>query len=219
MRGSSQTSLDQAKAILDSDFAAPTLAQQLSSTLFGLLDALDSAPALGRLLANPNRPVAAKTGVIKQILAEQSPAVVGFAEHLVRARWSHDADLAEAVEQLAVAASLNVITSNDGSLMAFEQAVFDFDRLCAAHCPLRLALADPQAPPAAGRQLVEQLSGLTGVSLSLLQRAVLQRRGRSLAASLLHLGQTTAARRGRLIAQVTAGQPLRDNQLKRLEEL
>ncbi|MCL2788113.1 MAG: F0F1 ATP synthase subunit delta [Micrococcales bacterium] len=221
MRGASGASLAQVERLLADRFASPTAAATVSAELFSLVDALDSSPALLRVLANPNNTSEAKATLIARIMAAHDDGSVAFAQEVAAARWSHDEDLADAVEILAIGAQLTVIEAEPGGLEAFESTVFGFDRLCLTNRDVRLALADPDATQAAREKLFGAIVGesLPPGGLALLKRMTMAGRGRSLPSALLLLSEVSASRRGRLVATVTSGAELSPAQRDRITRL
>ena len=102
MRGTSQASLDGGAGPASSRCSRPRgeQAYTIGEQMFAVVDALDASGALRRSLADPSRPAADKVGararpaVERRSTRRRSTPVAD----LVADRWSHEADLADAVE-------------------------------------------------------------------------------------------------------------------------
>jgi F-type H+-transporting ATPase subunit delta len=200
--------------------AAPPSPTPRADELFALVDVLDTSPAVLRAAANPNRPALAKRTLITALMAGHDPASVAFAAGVAASRWSHDADLADAVELLGIEAMLIAI-EQAGALEDFEDELFALQRFLAGQREVRLALANADATPAARAALAHQIlaDSLTPATMTLVEQVVRAPRHRSLTASILLLEEMSAARRGRMVATVIAGAPLTPAQRDRLAAL
>jgi F-type H+-transporting ATPase subunit delta len=219
MRGASLASLVHARTEADRELAgAPSsVAGARAAELFALVDALDANPAALRALANPNRPAAAKRTMVATMMAGHNPASVDFAASVAAARWSHDRDLADALERLGVEATLAGVEA-DGALERFEDELVAVGRFLASQRDVRLALADADADPSARAALARRLwsASLAPATMTLVERVARAPRGRTPTASLVLLEELSAARRGRAVAGVVVAAPLTDAQTSRL---
>ncbi|MDR1427480.1 MAG: F0F1 ATP synthase subunit delta [Bifidobacteriaceae bacterium] len=222
MRGASLASLTTARTALDRELSGTpsAAAWARSDELFALVDALDATPAALRALANPNRPATAKRTFVSTMMAGHSPDATTFVADLVTARWSHDRDLADGLEQLGIEAALVAIGS-EGQLEAFENQLFAVERFLARERDVRIALSDTDAAASARVGLARRLwaGTLDPIAQMLVERVVRSPRGRSLQASLLLLEAASASRRGRMVATVSAAAPLTTAQTDRLAGL
>src|SRR6478736_9853650 len=124
MRGTSRASL----AAAESRFAPVLRAAGgegllLGEQLFALVDALDSSGSLRRTLTDPSAAAEAKAALVARLLTGADPRVAEAAQGLVRARWSAEDDLADAVEQLAFSAVL-ASAEADGTIEQVQEELF-----------------------------------------------------------------------------------------------
>lgn len=219
MRGTSQASLD---AVLES--FEPVLeragadASTLGVQLYAVVDVLDGSGSLRRALSDPARDGDDKARLVQQLLAGKvDDRVVEVVTAAVRARWSAEADLVDALETVASEAVLASAEHQD-VLAQVEDELFRFDRLLVGHRDLRSALTDRSAEPDARVRLVRTLveGKVAPQTQVLLERAAAAPRGRTLSATTAMLGELAARRRERLVATVTAAVPPSREQLDRL---
>lgn len=222
MRGTSQRSLD---AVLER--VRPVMAAAGSETvalgeqLFAVLDAMDSSSSLRRSLADPSREAADKAGLVRGLLGEQfDERVVDTLVSLVTQRWTADADLAEAIEAMAVEAMLTDAERRD-QLATVEDELFTITRSFIGAREARAALTEPGVSPERRVGLLRAVLGDRGdaVTRALAERATLRPRGRRFVATLTWYGQIAATMRRRLIATVHSGTELEPAQVARLEAL
>ena len=136
MRGISRNSLAEATRRLDDNVLASADAAKhavsLGSELFEVVGLLDREHSLRRWLADQANPVEAKTGLIGQVLeGKVSPSTVIVANDVVSQPWSGARDMTNALERLAVYAT---VTSVEGTrLDELEDELFRFQRLSLIH--------------------------------------------------------------------------------------
>jgi len=218
MRATSRVSLGEAAKRFEPTLAAAgARSSELGEQLFALVDALDSSGSLRRTLTDPSIDGDAKAGLVRTLLAASTPEVVELVASLVRSRWSAEADLAEAVEELGFQAVLASAEAS-GELVRVEDELFRITRALIGQREVRRALFDTTVAAAHRIALVDQiLAGRTApVTALIARRATQSPRGRRFAATLGHVGDLAAARRHRLVASVTAGAELSAAQLERL---
>jgi len=209
MRGASRAS-----------FAA--LREQLGSgangdELFAVTGLLDAEHGLRRALSDPAKPAAEKAAVAHQLLhGKVSAATENLTAAATEQRWGSPSDLSDAVEELAIEATVVGAVSKQ-QLDDLEDDLFRFGRLVAAEPNLRQALAADV--PVAGKQgLVADLlrNKVSAVALTLISQLVAHPRGRSLTVSLELAAGIAAKRREQLIATVRSAGPLNEEQQQRL---
>jgi F-type H+-transporting ATPase subunit delta len=218
VRGSSRASLALAKERLTEVLAGDTDPGQLGDELFAVTGLLDSEAGLRRMLSDPTREVRAKVGLVQRLLSDRIGAqALDLVSALVAERWSEPADLADACEQLAVLAIVEV-AEREGSLDDVEDELFRFGRVVNAEPELRAALSNPFFPADRKRELLNALLGgkVTGPTMRLVTQAAVQPRGRSLDASLDEFAHLAAERRERLVAEVHVAIALTAEQRRRL---
>jgi F-type H+-transporting ATPase subunit delta len=218
VRGSSRASLALAKERLTEILAGGAGPGQLGDEMFAVTGLLDSEPKLRRTLADPTRETRAKEGLVRQLLAGRIGApALELVSALAGERWSEPADLADAAEELAVLAIVEV-AEREGSLDDVEDELFRFGRVVNAEPELRATLSNPFFPADRKRGLLNALLGgkVTGPAMRLVTQAAVQPRGRSLDASLDEFAHLAAERRERLVAEVHVATALTAEQRRRL---
>ena len=218
MRGASRASLADAKERLAALADRTTSAQTLAGELFAVADVLDSQPAVRRALADPASARSARTGLVQTLLGGQVSAnTIELVSAVASAQWAESADLADAIEQLAVQA---IVAEADqaGHLDDLEDDLFRFGRLVGGQAELRAALSNPFAPANAKQDLVTALLGgkVTPQTIQLVTQAALHPRGRSLDRSLEEYARLAAEYRERLVAEVRVASELSAAQRSRL---
>jgi F-type H+-transporting ATPase subunit delta len=219
MQGASRESLKAARETLgaligssDTDLAA------LSDELFSVTALLDHEHPLRRALTDPARDGDARVGLARAVLGEQvSGATADLLAWVVRARWSVPRDLATALELLAVEAQV-AAAERAGRLDDVEDELFRVSRSVAGAPDLRSALSDESAPVESRAALIEDLLGgrTSEETRRLVRQAVVAPRGRTFDRTVETYGQVAAYRRSRLVATVTAVDPLTEEQRRRL---
>jgi F-type H+-transporting ATPase subunit delta len=218
VRGSSRASLALAKERLTETLAGDADPGQLGDDLFAVTGLLDSEAMLRRMLSDPTRPAEAKAGLVRQLLGGRIGApALDLVSALVAGHWSEPADLADACEQLAALAIVEV-AEREGSLDDVEDELFRFGRVVNAEPDLRAALSNPFFPADRKRDLLNALLAgkVTGPTMRLVTQAAVQPRGRTLDASLDEFAQLAAERRERLVAEVHVAIALTAEQRRRL---
>jgi F-type H+-transporting ATPase subunit delta len=219
MQGASRESLKAARethaALIsssDNDLA------RLSDELFSVTSLLDREHPLRRALTDPARDGDARVGLARAVLGEQvGGATADLLAWVVRARWSVPRDLATALELLAVEAQV-AAAERAGRLDEVEDELFRVSRAVAGAPALRTALSDLSAPVESRAALIEGLLGgrTTEETRRLVRQAVVAPRGRTFDRTAEIYGQVAADRRSRLVATVTAVDPLTEEQRGRL---
>jgi F-type H+-transporting ATPase subunit delta len=218
MRGVSRASLAEAKDRLATMAAGSAQPGQLGAELFSVVGLLDAEPPLRRALADASSARDARAGLVAGLLGQRVGAdAVELVSSVVTSSWSVPADLADAIEQLAV---LAVVTEADeaGRLDDLEDDLFRFGRVLGTQPELRAALGNPFAPEDAKRQLVDTLLAdkTSPQTVELVTQAALQPRGRSLDRTLEVYAGLAAQQRERLVAEVRVATELSAGQRRRL---
>jgi F-type H+-transporting ATPase subunit delta len=221
MRGASRVSLIAAKDRLATMAAGSAGLSQLGAELFSVVGLLDSEPPLRRALADSSSARDARAGLVAGLLGDRvSSDTVELVSSVATSPWSTPADLADAIEQLAV---LAVVTQADeaGRLDDLEDDLFRFARVLGTQPELRAALGNPFAPADAKRRLVDSLLAdkSSAQTVELVTQAALQPRGRSLDWQLEEYARLAAEHRERLLAEVRVATDLSDEQRGRLVTL
>ena len=221
--GSSRQSLAALRNSLDGALAGLSSKESsaLSADLFTALAALQSSVGLRRALTDPARDASSKAQLVSELfgksISSQAVSVLGAAAGL---RWSSPADIATAVEQIAVESEV-ASANGDGSLDRAEDELFAFSRLLIQENELRQALNTPQTPVANKVEIVKALfaSKYAPATLSLLTHLVQNLAGRSIESALESFSSAFQARRNRTVAHVRSTVALSDAQRARLTEV
>jgi F-type H+-transporting ATPase subunit delta len=222
MRGASREAVAALATVLSEQTSGADAAalQQTSEQLFAVVSVFAAQGALRRTVSDPALEADAKAGFVDTLfgsqLADRSLQVVSAA---ARQRWSTPRDVVDALEALAVEAALQQADS-EGVLDEVEDELFRLERTIDAQPELRSALTNRNLPGDRKRQLLHRLldGKVTGVTLALVERAVLEPRGRTLERVLDEFTELAAARRQRSLARVTSAIPLTDEQQESLRE-
>jgi F-type H+-transporting ATPase subunit delta len=112
------------------------------------------------------------------------------------------------------------IARAEGTIDEVEDELFRFERIIDGEPRLRAALTDRNLPADRKRDLVHRLldGKAAAVTVSLVERAVLFPRGRTIERVLEEFTAFAAQRRSRLIARVTSAIPLTEEQQDRLSD-
>jgi F-type H+-transporting ATPase subunit delta len=190
----------------------------LSGDLFAVVTMLGGQPSLRRALSDPAATGTAKVHVVDALLGSRlGEAALDLVRESVRSRWSQSRDLIDALEEVAVDASL-ITAQTAGTLDAVEDELFRFDRILDAEPTLRDALTNRSVPTEAKRELLHKLldGKVNTVTYTLIERVILEPRGRTIEGALRELSTLAAKRRQRLIAHVTSAVELTDDEQRDL---
>jgi F-type H+-transporting ATPase subunit delta len=218
MRGASRASLAAVKDRLAEILSADADPAQVGDELFGVAGLLDAEAGLRRVLSDPTRDARAKAGLVRDLLGSRvSRATLDLLSTLVSERWAEPADLANAAEQLAILAIVEM-ADREGKLDELEDELFRFGRVVNAQPELRTALSSPFFPADRKRDLLAALlrGKVTEPTMRLVTQAALQARGRSLDVSLEECARLAAEQRERLVAEVHVAVALSPQQRGRL---
>ncbi|HWB68302.1 MAG TPA: F0F1 ATP synthase subunit delta [Mycobacteriales bacterium] len=180
--------------------------QQLSGELFAVVTLLSDQASLRRALSDPSGGAEAKVAIVDRLLGERLGSLaLDLVREAVRQRWSQPRDLVDALEELAVSAQLAVAEQAD-QLGEVEDELFRFGQILKGSPELRAALTDRNLPAERKSQLLHRLldGRTTAVTLALLERAILEPRGRTLERAIVDLSTLAARRREQLLARVTS---------------
>lgn len=219
MRASSQTALESAAQRWEPILRqAGDRARDYGEQLFGVVDLLESSPALRRALTDPARDGEDKARLVESLLADHADAEVrDLVAGMVRSRWSSEADLPPALEELGVG-SLLAAAEHRGEILTVEDELFKLDRIFATNRDLRSHLMSVDLDAEHREALLDRL--LSGKVLEttrlLVHRAAGRNEGESLLQRIAGIAEMAAARRQLLVAQVTVAAPLTEAQRTRL---
>lgn len=208
---------DQLAGDLDSA-GLTTLAEELGSvvTLFV------NEPALTKHLAEPTDDPAAKVRLFDTLLSDKlGDTTAKLVRTAVSQRWSVEADLVDGIEHLARISYLKR-AEVDGDVDAVEDQLFRFGRVLDAEPRLAALLSDYTTPVDGRIALLDKVldgSGVNGTAAALLAQTIGQLRGEGADEAVVDLAELAVARRGEVVAQVSAAADLSDAQRTRLAEV
>ena len=222
MRASSQAALDAATERWEASLReAGARGRELGSQLFEVADTLTGSGSLRRALTDPARPGEDKAQLVTALFGGKvADEVVDLVAGMVRSRWSQDEDLGHALEDLAL---ISVLASAQeaGRLLEVEEQLFRVERLLAAERELRSTMWRTEIDAGRRADLLDSLiaSRAHEETRVIVRRLVMVPRAGSLTSALRRVGEIAAARRQRLVANVTAAAPLTQAQEARLAQI
>ena len=220
--GSSRQSLTGARAVLDEKLKGLSAADcsAISNDLFAVLVALDSSTGFRRALTDPARDSASKAELISDLFKKSvGAATLALLTSAVSLRWSNPAELADAVEQLAVEAEASAANISD-SLDQVQSEIFSFSKIVLENQDLRQALSNTQDSVVRKQELLKSIFGskFSTFSNALLSHSVEGRRSRSIEKTISAYSHAVTARRNRVNAHVRSSVALSDVQKKKLTD-
>ena len=195
-----------------------TDAAQFSSDLFTVLTVLSSSVGLRRALTDNSRDAESKAELISNLIGKNiADSVKTLFSHAASLRWSNPAEIADAIENLAVE-SASAAADKSGELEKLENQLFDFARVLIANPEFRQALNTASDTDANKVTLLESVvNGKYSLpTINLLKRVVVLRRGRSIDATLATYSHYVSNSRNRLVAHVKTAIALTDSQTSSL---
>jgi F-type H+-transporting ATPase subunit delta len=193
---------------------------QVSDELFAVVSLLTSNGSLRRALSDPAMSSDLKQRLVDNLLtAKVSAPTLALVRLAARSRWSEPRDVVDALEAVAVDAAMTR-AEREEQLDEVEDELFRFERIIDGEPQLRAALTNRNLPADRKQQLVHRLldGKAAPVTVSLVERAVLFPRGRTVERVLDEFTAFAAQRRSRLIARVTSAVPLTEDQQNRLSD-
>jgi len=195
-----------------------TLADELGSVV-GLLIA---EPVLSKHLGEPTEDVDAKLRLVDRLFSDKlDERTAKLLRTAATQRWSKESDLVDGIEHMARLALLKRAEVED-TVDEVEDQLFRFGRTLDAE-PRLTALLSDYTTPAEGRiALLDKVidgSGLNGTAAALLSQTIGQLRGERADEAVVDLAELAVARRGEVVAHVTAAADLTDEQRTRLVEV
>jgi ATP synthase F0 subunit b/ATP synthase F1 delta subunit len=199
--------------------ALTTLAEDLAAVAGVLL----SEPVLNKHLADPTDNVAPKVALAEKLFdGKISAPALDLLKEAAAQRWSAEANLVDAIEHLARLALL-VRADKSGESEAVEDLLFRFGRVLDSESRLTSVLSD-YTTPAEGRvgllrKVLESSGDVNDTAAALLTQTIELLRGERADSAVIDLAELAVARRGEVVAQVTAAAELSDQQRTRLAEV
>ena len=193
----------------------------LSSELVSVAKMLDREIVVTRYLTMPAEDAAPRARLIERLVSGKvSDATLDVLRTAVSERWSANSDLVDAIEHVSRQALLEV-AERDDQVDEVEDQLFRFSRILDAQPRLGILLGD-YAVPVEGRVgllrnvLDAASSGVNPIAVALLSQTVELLRGQPAEESVLFLAEVAVARRGEVVAQVSAAAELTAAQATRL---
>ena len=196
---------------------------RLSDELVAVDGLLQREPILARHLADATGAADAKKQMLQRVLGGQvGSTTLDLLDTAATARWSKTSDLAGA---LAHVSRLSLLTKAEREGQADEVAeqLFRFGRILDSEPQLTTLLGD-YAKPAADRVsllrgVLDRASGANQTATALLTHTVELLHGERADEAVHELAELAVARRGEVVAQVSAAAELSDSQRRRLTEV
>lgn len=207
---------------------AKSLDNQALATLAGELVSvakmLDREIVVTRYLTVPAEDAAPRVRLIERLVSGTvGDPTMEVLRAAVSERWSANADLVDAIEHVSRQALLEV-AERDGQIDEVEDQLFRFSRVLDVQPRLAILLGD-YAVPAEGRvRLLRNVlqsagSAVNQIAVALLSQTVELLRGEPAEEAVLFLAEVAVARRGEVVAHVTAAAGLSAAQRTRLTEV
>ena len=216
--GGSRQSLLAARTALDAAVKGvdAQTASTLSAELFFAADILGSNNSVRRALTDTSRDGAAKSTLIKDLLASKvGTAATGLLTELSALRWSGAKDLVQVIEQLAIEAEATAANIS-GELDRVENEMFVVSKTISNSSELRKAFKS-DAQIAKAQLAADLLKNASSSTTKLVSQMVNSWRGRSIESAFADYQWALAARRNRVIALVRIAAPMSQAQQDRLE--
>jgi F-type H+-transporting ATPase subunit delta len=197
---------------------------RVSAELVAVAKMLDSEIVVTRYLTVPAEDAAPRIRLIERLVSGKvGDATLEVLRAAVSERWSANSDLVDAIEHISRQALLEV-AERENSVDEVEDQLFRFSRVLDAQPRLVILLGD-YAAPAEGRigllrKVLESANiRVNPVTSALLSQTVELLRGEPAEEAVKFLAEVAVARRGEIVAQVSAAAELSDAQRTRLTEV
>lgn len=196
----------------------------LSAELVSVAQMLDREIVVTRYLTVPAEDAGPRVRLIERLVSGKvGDATLDVLRLAVSERWSANSDLVDAIEHVSRQALLEVAERED-RVDDVEDQLFRFSRILEAQPRLGILLGD-YAAPAEGRvallrKVLDSASGrVTPIARALLTQTVELLRGEPAEEAMKVLAEVAVARRGEIVAQVSAAAELSDAQRTRLTDV
>jgi ATP synthase F0 subunit b/ATP synthase F1 delta subunit len=226
MRSASRLSLDAlmkrfseiAKGLDDRGLS--TLADELTS----VAALFERESVVTRYLTLPAEDASPRVRMIERLVSDKvgQPALEVL-KAAVSQRWSTSNDLVDAVE-LVLRNALLTRAEHAGSMDEVEDQLFWFSRIVDAQPRLSILLGDYEAPADSRVRLLRDVlesasTTVNPIAVELLSKTVELLRGQPAEEAVLTLAEVAVARRGEVVAHVSAATELSDAQQKRMTQV
>jgi F-type H+-transporting ATPase subunit delta len=196
----------------------------LSSELVSVAQMLGREIVVTRYLTVPAEDAAPRVRLIERLVSDKvGDATLDVLRMAVLERWSANSDLIDAIEHVSRQALLEV-AQRENKVDEVEDQLFRISRVLDAQPRLAILLSDYTVPVEGRVGLLRNvLGGANGrvdpIVMALLTQTVELLRGRNADEAIRFLAQVAVARRGEIVAQVSAAAALSDAQRTRLTEV
>jgi F-type H+-transporting ATPase subunit b/F-type H+-transporting ATPase subunit delta len=194
-----------------------TLAEELTS----VCQMLEREIVVTRYLTLPAEDAAPRVRLIDRLVeGKVGEPTLDILRAAVSERWSANSDLVDAVEHVARQALL-LHAERAGTVDEVEDQLFWFSRILDAQPRLAILLGDYAAPAEGRVGLLRNVLGnrVNPIAAELLSQTVELLRGQPAEDAVLGLAEAAVARRGEVVAHVSAAAELSDAQRTRLTEV
>lgn len=197
-----------------------TLADELAS----VTELLNRESFVLRYLSVPAEDATPRVRLLERLISGKvEDSTLDLLRAAVSERWSTNADLVDAIEHVARQALL-ARAEREGQADEVEDQLFRFGRILDAQPRLAVLLGDYGTPVEGRIQLLHNVldragSGTNPIAVALLSLTVRLLRGQPAEEAVLKLAEVAVARRGEVVAHVSAAGELSDAQLSRLTEV
>lgn len=202
------------------DNGLSTLADDLAS----VASLLNREIVVTRYLTVPAEDAGPRVRLLERLVSGKvgEPAL-DILKSAVAERWSVGSDLVDAVEHVARHALL-MRAERAGEVDEVEDQLFRFNRILDSEPRLAILLGDYSAPPDGRVRLLRKVldsadTSVNPIALALLSQTVELLRGQSVEDAVLQLAEVAVARRGEVVAHVSAATELSDTQRNRITEV
>ncbi|BAX93795.1 F0F1 ATP synthase subunit B/delta [Mycobacterium shigaense] len=196
----------------------------LSSELVAVGQLLDQELVVTRYLTVPAEDAGPRVRLIEGLVSDKvGDPTLEVLRAAVSERWSANSDLVDAIEHVSRQALLES-AERDGKIDEVEDQLFRFSRVLDAQPRLGILLGDYATPADKRvellRKVLDASSGkVNPIVLALLSQTVELLRGQQAEEAVQFLAEVAVARRGEVVAAVTAAAELSDAQRTRLTEV
>ncbi|GBE64230.1 ATP synthase subunit b-delta [Mycobacterium sp. MFM001] len=196
----------------------------LADDLASVASLLNREIVVTRYLTVPAEDAAPRVRLLERLVSGKvgEPAL-DILKSAVAERWSTGSDLVDAVEHVARNALL-MRAERAGQVDEVEDQLFRFNRILDAEPRLAILLGDYSAPADGRVQLLRKVldsadTTVNPIASALLSQTVELLRGQSIEDAVLQLAEVAVARRGEVVAHVSAATELSDTQRNRVTEV
>jgi len=194
----------------------------LSDELGSVVSLLVGEPTLTRHLTEHNEDADAKKALVERLFSGKvDDKTVTLLQTAASQRWSAEADLVDGIEHLARLALLKRAEIED-KIDEVEEQLFRFGRVLDGQPRLTALLSDYTTPIDGRTALLDKVidgSEVDGVAAALLTQTIGHLRGERADEAVIDLAELAVARRGEIVAHVSAPAELSDAQRTRLTEV